>query len=214
MGDQRHSGEELAGGRSVRAGLTSPTTLLPLPRPQPRLSSWNAGRQPRRRRRAREPNRGVGEGQAPSCPHPAAKQPEGVTNTVWVCDQETLETQDCRNQRRRPLGLLEGGAHDPEGLSFTSQAGLPHHPLPVLTCLACSGHMRCRAAWPGAARRSTLQGSWVALKWTPQGNLERQGGRSQGPRIGVGGGACRPWQPDRVIWDQHGVGGVWVPSLL
>lgn len=84
MGNQRHSGEGLAGG-SVCAGLTSPTTL-PAPSQAP-ARACPPGMQGGSRGQggAREPNGVSGEGQAPSCPHAAAKQPEGVTNTVRAC---------------------------------------------------------------------------------------------------------------------------------
>lgn len=57
----------------------------PFPGPGQGPSSRNAGRRPRGQGGAREPSGVSGEGQAPSCPRPAAKQPEGVTNRVQAC---------------------------------------------------------------------------------------------------------------------------------
>ena len=73
-------------------------------------------------------------------------------------------------------------------------------------------HMQCRAATyamsgglAGGSERSETQGSWAALKWTHRAICSATGAGARAH--GWGGRAGRPWQPDSVIWDQHGVWG-------
>ena len=105
MGDQRHSGEGVAGG-GVRAGLTSPTTL-PAPSQAPARARppgmQGGGQEGREGPGNRAGCRGRGR------PHPV---PVLLPSSLRAsrtrsrhADQETLETQYCRNQGLRPLGL-------------------------------------------------------------------------------------------------------------
>lgn len=183
VGDQRHSGGGLGGG-SVCAGLTWPTTL-PAPSQAPARAC-----PPGMQGGGQEGSKGLRNGagcRGRSRPHPVPvllpSSLRASRTRSGRADQETLETQYCRNQRRRPLGA-GGGGEEPmtQRASQLHVPGMPPpNPLPVLTCLACSGHIRNvgRPGWRQweVCKIGVLGGSGM----DPQSNLECQGGQSQGP---------------------------------